>query len=237
MSAIEKARKKTRFVLELRNEAMPLFLDVRGRIVADVYPSIRKQFPHWQAEAGQVLFADRADRPKNQIVLGIRRSLVALEDASSLEEFTGLAEKVLQLAFPTMESGWRSLERVGIRFMEVATTPKATYDATRAHLLATFHKTPLDLPLEHTDSQAILVHKYGRYSIGPTRRKDDWLSTVFTEPDTNVPEIGVAIDIDSFAKGLDSKTADELLGHVRDVLTLTTTVEGSLFVAAGVVNG
>lgn len=237
MTAIAQARKKTRFVLELRNEAMPLFIDVRGQIVADVYPSIRKQFPHWQAEAGQVLFADRTERPKSQIILGIRRSLVAIEDASSLEEFTGLAEQVIQLAFPTMESGWQSLERIGVRFMEVAKTPKATYDATRAHVLGTFHRTPLDLPLEHTDSQAILVHKHGRYSIGPTRRKDEWLSSVFTDHDANVPEIGIAVDIDSYGTGLASKTIDELLEHVRDVMKMTTTVEESLFVAAGVVNG
>lgn len=237
MATVEDARKKSRWVVEIRTDAMPLFVDTRGQLVADVFPLVRKDFPHWQAEQGQVLIADRNARPKNQIVLGIRQSLVVVEDAKSLSHFVSLVEQVIRAAYPTMSPGWSQIERVGVRVMEVARSPKATYEALRAHILEKFHKLPLDIPLEHVDSQVLLVHKYGRYSIGPTRVKDEWLGSVFVEPDESVPDIGVAVDIDSFVRDVSTKTADDLISTVNQVVTLTQTVEESLFAAAGIVDG
>lgn len=234
---IAQHRKKTRFILELRYEAMPQFIDARGGLVATLLPTVKAEFPHWQVEPGQILFADGGEKPKNQIVLGTKRSLVIVEDGASLESFVTLAENVLQLAFPVMAAGWRVIDRIGVRFIEVARSPKPTYDSLRSHIVSTFHKTPLGLPLEHTDSQSVMVHKYGRYAIGPTKKKDDWLSTVFGAPDHGVPDIGVAIDVDSFVNGTKAHSIEALISGIRGVLSLTETVEEALFAAAGIVDG
>lgn len=227
-------RRKTRFIVELRYEPVPQFFDVRGRVIGELHPVVKPLLPWWQADSGQILLTDSLERPRDQVVVGSQRTSVVLEDPASLSAFVAHAELVLDHTYGLMGAWWPAIRRLGVRFIEVVKTPHATYEATRSALLHTFHKLPVALPLTYIDSQAILVHERGRYGIGPTKRGDDWTKQVFQDDSKNMPDIGIAVDVDSFSSSFAVKSQADLLAVFHDVLQLSLAVEEGVLRAANV---
>jgi hypothetical protein len=228
-------RKKTRFAVELRYPIAPGFLDRRGRVVSAVYPEVKK-LPHWQVTDEQVVFLSAAKEPSLQFAIGLKRCLIVEEDPDSLQAFLDWMDKYMGFIHQSMGELIPKIDRLGVRFMEVVSTPKLTYEKARQTCLQEFHKTPVDLPLDYKDSQAILVHKYGRYAIGPTKAGDEWLSSVFQDAKKNVPEVGYAIDIDSFATDVSIGSKNDLVTAARSVAGLTLAVEEALFRGAKILD-
>jgi hypothetical protein len=135
------SRKKTRFIIEIRCEAIPEFIDIRGKIVSAIFPIARTQMQHWRADPGQVLFTNDIAQPRDQFVVGVRRSLFVLEDSQSLGYFLERAEELFQNVYPFMASGWQLIDRIGVRFIEVVRSPRPTHDALRAFVLEGEHLT------------------------------------------------------------------------------------------------
>jgi hypothetical protein len=220
-------RRKTRFIVELRYEAVPQFFDMRGRIIGELHLLLKKQFPHWRVSDEQILFAGDVAVPRDQFIISTKRTMFVLEDPPSLEDFVTRAEPLLRASHNYLGKWWPAVARLGVRFLEVVRTPHATHQATRVALLDAFHKNPLALPLTFTDSQAVLVHDRGRLGIGPTKLGDEWIAQVFQDSKANVPDIGIAVDVDSFEKSFEVATPEVLCQVFRSVLDLTMTVEAA----------
>jgi hypothetical protein len=235
--AVANRRQKTRFIVELRYPVASQFLDQRGHVIAAIHPHIEQRLQNWQSSLDQVVWTEESKVPRTQFVIHTKRAAVVVEDSDSLQAFIDLADRLLGLTYDQIGAWLRSVERIGVRFIEVVRPRENNYEEMNAVILDRFHKTPVELPLTYTDSQTILVHERGRYAIGPTKRGDEWLSTAFQHPTENVPEIGLAVDIDSFVANPTVKSRTELLAAVRSVLGITLSVEEALLRAAGALDG
>lgn len=229
-------RQKTRFVVEMRFDVVPTFFDTKGEFIARTHPLITARFPHWRANYDQVLFTEDLDHPVNQFLVSHKQVSVMLEDVP-LQEFADEADTLLGLAFDGLSKGLRKVSRCGVRFMGILNAKQASYEATKARALSEFHNNyRIDLPLEVVDSQAIIVHKYGRFGVGPTKRDDLWTKSVFQKPDKNVPEFGFALDVDSFAGDIAVGGRDAFITAFHDVLDLTVAVEQAIAARLGLVD-
>jgi hypothetical protein len=230
---VERKRRKRRFIVEIRYPIVPEFLDLRGRLIGKIHPQIDKTFKNWQADLDSVLFTDDLKEPRAEFYLDTRRTSVVFEDPPSVSSFLDEAKRLLGFAYDQFGGHVRILARVGVRFIEVVDSPAQDYEALVAMVLDKFHKQLVGLPLEYTDSQVILVHKYGRYAIGPTKKGDQWLKQVFKDPASNVPDFGFAVDVDSFAQDVAIRSKADLIAACYNVLRLTTALEESLLRTAG----
>jgi hypothetical protein len=234
-AVVAQVRLKTRFIMELRYDPVPEFFDVRGKIIAEMHRNVKSFLPFWQSESGQIVLTNSLENNKDQLAVSSRRVLFALEDPPSVEVFIERAIESLHRVHGLMGVWWPAIQRLGVRFIEVVKSPHPTYEATRSSLIELFHKTPVTLPLTYIDSQAILVHERGRYGIGPTKRGDDWTKQAFQDDSTNVPDIGVAVDVDSYAPPFEVKDRLGLTTAFKGVVDLTLAVEESVLRAAHVI--
>jgi len=228
-------RKKGRFIVEIRFAAIPNFMDVRGEIISIVHPEIEKRCKHWKASDEHVLFLNDNDKPTQEFLIGMKRCFVALEDPGTMEEFSGFSAKMLGITYDRLGSWLKTITRFGVRFIEIVASTKSNYEETLSELLEKYHKLPFDIPLEYADSQAIIVHKYGRFGIGPTKKGDEWVQQIFKNIE-NVPDYGIAMDIDSYAKNISVSSKGEFLKAFQNVFNLTSTVEEMLARSAGVLD-
>ncbi len=235
---VMKLRKKTRFIAEARYFVTPAFFDNRGKYIQTIHPQIKDRLGHWSSTPTNILFGESAEQPVNQFFLSPQRISVALEDPSSVEDFATFAMKCFGLAYDSFEGTVKKIDRLGIRFVEVLEAPKSEdYEATLKRILERFHKIPFDLPLTYKDTMARLIHEHGSFSIGPARKGEAWIETQFGAPEENVPDVGIAVDIDSTHLHLEMRSKQDLLQCFRSVLGLTRSVEEALARGAGLLDG
>jgi hypothetical protein len=219
-------RTKSRFIVELRYPVAPATFDRTGHIIQSIHPKIQKRFPHWAVEAGSVLFTDSLQPSVQQFLISFKQMSFILEDCSTVQEYVDLARQHLTLAYEAFEPRIQQISRCGVRIMEVVDAGKGSdREATRRLLLEKLHVIPPELALPYTDSMVKLVHPQGNYQIGPTHAGDPWLSTVFMRPDTNVPENGVGLDIDSYPTDISVRNAGEFARAFTTVWTLSKSIE------------
>jgi hypothetical protein len=223
---IGRKRQKARFALELRYPIVPQFLDVRGQTIGAIHPKIIQRFKEWQLTEEQVVFLDNPAKPRYELVVGSKRTAVLMEDPDSLQLFADSADSYLEMSFEQLGKWIPRVDRIGARIISIISVKHGTsYAELQKDLLARFHKTPIDLPLEYTDSRALLVHKYGQFSIGPTREGDEWIKQIFRVTDTEMPAVGIALDVDSYVQNVDTPNIAPLMKAVRSVLDMSLVVE------------
>jgi hypothetical protein len=235
--ALASCRRKARLIAELRYKAIPELLDSRGRIIAAVHPVIEEAFKHWRSDLSQVVFLDDLQAPTSEFAITPKKMSVIFEDPGSVQSFYDRVEKYLRLGLGQLSVVPPTLERVGVRFVEILELAgESRFDRVREHLIAKLHQLP-DLPLVYEDSLIKLVHSQGYYQVGPIRRGEAWVEQLFKKPDVNVPTVGVGFDIDSFAKEVEVRSADDVLAAVRKVAALTKSIEEQLGAYLGILDG
>lgn len=227
-------RRKIRCVAEARYPVEPRFLDVRGNIISAVHPSIRDHLPHWTSEPGSILFKDGIEVSVDQFLISTKQIGIILEDPGTLQRFEDVTVQYLGYAYDALGKWIDSVDRFGVRFLEVLVAPDIkAYDELRRRVLDSFHRVPTELSLTYTDSMVRLVHEHGSYTIGPAQRNEEWIRQIFGRPDRNVPDIGLALDIDSFVSGVAIKKKEDLIRVFRATLGMTLAVEEALAKTVG----
>jgi len=225
---IARIRKKARIIAEVRYPVVPQFLDMRGKIIGELNSAIKDPFDWWSSNPAQVLFLDRQEKPRAEFVMTPKQTAVILEDVTHVPEFLDRAEKYLRLSHELLGQWITTLSRVGVRFIEVLEVEGLTqFDPVLQHVLGKMHQLP-QVEVRHTDALVRLVHEQGYYQVGPVKRGEEWVKQSFKVPEENVPNAGVGLDIDSFAKDVKISDADGLISAVLTVAGLTTSVEEAL---------
>src|SRR5574338_142216 len=145
-------RRKTRFVFEIRYQAIPALFDRRGALITRIHESIQKRFPIWQVSQGGINWVDRTDaKPVNEFGLSLKQSYLALE-GTSLQDFIDDAHKHLRPVYDGMAPDLVTLDRIGLRFLELlGRSGWMNYEIVRKQVLETLHKVPFDLPFSFKD--------------------------------------------------------------------------------------
>ncbi len=234
---VKNIRRKARYIIELRYEVIPEFIDTRGSIISKIHPIVLPQFRHWQLLDNQILFTDVLEKPTMEFLISANRISVIFEDAASLQAFIDQAIKLSGLAYDALGGRIKKIDRLGSRFIEVISSKDNTYDATLRKVLQKFHQDPVKLPLEYLDSLILMIHKYGRYSIGPTRKNDEWVMQNFKYHENNIPDVGIAVDIDSYATNIGINSKNDLKIGINAAIDLTVTIEEALLRGVGALDG
>ena len=204
-------RAKTRMIAELRYPAVPQFLDIRGNVIAAIFPQVEKDLPYWESQPNAVLFGDAArGKIKDEMYLSPNRFAIIMEDPPSIEAFKQRVERYLPFVIDALKP-LQKVDRFGVRVVEVLACVKCeSADDVRQLVLKSFHKLPQGLPLQYEDSLARIVHDHGSITVGPATPDEQWIQSVFLRPNENVPAFGLGLDIDTAVTGvkLFNKKAD-----------------------------
>ena len=230
-------RRKLRAIVELRYPARPEIFDTKGKLLAVVHPVIEDQFPHWKADVGSITFLDDLTTPTREFMISLRRTAFILEDPGSVQEFVDKGEKCLGLVFDHLGGGVGSLTRLGVRLIEVCTPERpASFEEMVATVCDSLLTLPSDLGLRTTDAMFNVVHDRGMYVVGPVKKGEEWVKQMFKNADTNMPDVGIGLDIDSYAEGVAVKTKHDLQAAFLSVYELTKAVEESLLRHQGMID-
>ena len=192
-------RRKARFIVEVRYPAAPQIFDTKGQIIEAIHPEVQDRFERWRIETGTIHFDDAKTRPTQDFTISLKRSAVTLEDFGTVQEFTDRTRKYLGLMYDQVGSKIKRVTRVGVRFIEVIAPPGGASFEDLSERIQHAYLTPAAADgLDVSDLLVKLVHKNGYLQVGPVKKGEDWLSTSFVDPDSNVPDAGVGLDIDSY---------------------------------------
>lgn len=228
---LQQSRAKGRFVIEVRCEAIPRLLDNRGYVIQRLSSLVAPHFPHWRTSDGRVTFTDTAapDDPTCELSISTKQITIILEDISGLPEFASVAEQYLSLAFDALQVQSLDVSRIGCRLISVHTSPIiADFERARLLVLDRFHKMPIELPFQYTDSAWSLVHDHGRFTVMPYQQSDDWGRQIFKSTRKQLPEFGIALDIDSFEKSRRIGSRRDLARASLAILDLSRATEIAL---------
>lgn len=230
MSDQIKSRKKSKIVFELRYPAQPWIFDNRGALIE----KIKEKFPaleHWELRNNDIIMSDKLEKPKCQAVVTLKRASFIEEENPDLEKTIENALDYFSILFEGNQLP-SELTRTACRLISVhevfverrkAKSKEHIRQIIMEKYLANPFPVEIDIPLN--DFKLTLTHDNGFYYFGPVIKGERWIKDFFNEPDKHMPDQGIGIDIDSFAKEsevLDFKVLDSLL---RNVFALTTQIE------------
>jgi hypothetical protein len=171
-----------------------------------------------------------------EFLISDSKILFVSEDSTSLQAFIDQANKLILIAFDSLEGRVKIIDRLGVRFIEILSSNNKSFEEVHKKFMDKIYKNPFNINLEYTDVQTILVHKYGRFGVGPTKKEDDWIKINFQQPEKNIPDFGIALDIDSYGSNLRIGNQNDLKIAINSVIEMTITIEESILRALDVIN-
>lgn len=227
-------RRRGRFIAEMRYKVVPSFVDHRGQMIADLHSQLEEWFPHWKSGSGLITFLDRQENPLQEFTIGYRRSAVVLEDQGQVQHFIDRTTRYFQLVYDSIGDSIEAIDRFGVRIVEVLEPEDGiSRDDAVEIVLENHHKIPEDLDLPFNDSLSKVVHEHGFYQIGPAFLGDAWLENSFSEPERDLPDVGIGLDVDSYQRDLIISSFTDIEEALLAVTRLTKTVEESVAASIG----
>ncbi|MBN1545398.1 MAG: hypothetical protein JW902_01920 [Syntrophaceae bacterium] len=220
-----KARVKSRYILEVRYPPLVQTFDRRGKILEKIFPEFQRKAEHWKVENVQVIMTDNLEKGKKQLAINHMKCSISYEDPSSQSEFIDDCNKFIRLfyeVFPEMQA----LKRIGFRAISIFNHKSAkSYNEVFDSIKKNFLCQKLPSSLCFTDCSLILSHDTCTARIGPVKEGEDWIKGIFVYPDSNIPGFGIGLDIDSFTKDLACPNSQELIKAFNAVSDLTFNIE------------
>ncbi|MHB1001981.1 MAG: hypothetical protein ACYC27_22295 [Armatimonadota bacterium] len=237
---LAKSRAKSRLIMELRYPPLVQAFDRRGSLLEALSDTFATKMDQWRTENVTVTLLNDYNSPTRQATLDHRHCLFIYEDPATTQEFFDDAKRFINLIHKIFPELCGKVDRVGMRLVSVINSEGyADFAALNERVISTFFATPLPISIPISDCQAVLQHETGRVSIGPTRKGDEWLNGIFTQPDNNVPDLGFGIDADSYIANLMVKSTNDVINAFTTVFeqTMLTELEVATALTIGDKNG
>jgi len=217
---------KARFILELRYEPIVQAFDRRGEVLAVVHRSFKSKIEHWRIQNVEVTMADDFNSPSKTIRVGHLRSSITYEDPDSRQEFLDDSLNFLALLRDVFPDGFEDIKRIGFRSTSIMTYEEAaSFEEAFKAVRAAYLCPELPLSIDFTDCSVTLERDDTRLFIGPAKKGEEWVKNTFSRPEQNVPEYGIGIDVDCFARDLLCKDTNALKSAARTLQDLALRVE------------
>lgn len=222
-------RRKGRLIAEVRYPAVPKILDEKGEIIECIHPKIRKPLKHWKVLSDGLIFTDDLNLFKQELIITLKRTAVGIEDFGTVQEFIDRTKNYLGLVYDRIGNSISTINRFGVRLIEIcAPNNSDEFEDMLGKVVNSFFKSPEDLTINPTDAYFRIVHDKGAYSVGPVKKDESWIDRSFRDPNANVPDIGIGLDIDSYVTEIKIKNKNDLIEAFIRVFELTKAIEESL---------
>lgn len=227
---ISKSRKKSKYIIEIRYEALPSLFDKKGQFINSVSDKFKKKLPHWNINDSSIQFFEDTEDNKKTIFINHLHTWVSYEDPDSSDEFVNDVLNYLKIFCTEFKEDKLSINRIGVRYITVHQFPKlkSFHDCLEA-VKKTFFADPFPSSLKSTDCLACFTHDTGRYQIGPIKKNEAWCKNQFQNKSKEMPDHGIAFDIDSGVLFPDITGEKSMKENVKAVMNLTSTTELELF--------
>jgi len=205
---LRKCRKKHRYAFEFRYPPLIQAFDRRGKILENIHPSFINKIPHWDTKNVAVHFKNILEgAPTRQIFIDHHRTFLTYENDTtdvSFDEFYQDSKKLINKFFTVFPDNIENIKRVGVRLTSMFETRNFNnYADVIRKVKGTFFTNTFPMSKKITDFHISFKHEFGFILIGPVIKDDEWLKNTFTNTDTgNIPDYGLALDVDSFLKDI-----------------------------------
>jgi len=221
-------RKKVKYVLELRYPPLVNVFDKRSEILNKIHPIFKSKMEHWIVQNSQVIIANSFSIMTKQLAVGHLKSSISYEDPSTLQEYIDDSHRFLnelKKVFPELVG----LSRLGFRIISILEDKKSknfreVSDKIRNQFLA----NPFPSKINFNDLKIILTGEQFNLSIGPIKKGEDWIKSIFSNSLEGIPEFGIGIDVDSYVKDIDCSNERDLINAINKIQILSFSIETDL---------
>jgi hypothetical protein len=197
---LAKYRAKSRCAAELRyGRPLVQAFDKRGALLGKLNETFGEKMPHWRTENVAVHLIDNETAATREITVDHLRCLYIHEDPGTIQEFHDGAKRFIGMVQEVFPEIGDITSRLGVRFISVFQSPGcADFSAAYSKVRSVYLAEQVPLSLKVTDCQLVLQHETGRVSIGPVRKGEAWVRSLFSSPDAHMPDFGFGSDTDSY---------------------------------------
>jgi len=215
-----------KIVIEVRFDATPRILDLKGTIIENIKKL--NLFPtfHWELGDSVIAIKD-AKVPnfiRNQVIIELNRFAFVSTKIDSVDSFYSKFQKILTELSSLLDLN--SFTRIGCRIQGTYKVKSSKYDNVLKSFIDSFPSTIFIEDFPSTDLLFRLNYQNGMYQIGPIKDNDGFLKREFPYDDRN-NTVGVAIDTDNFLQKISEKELTTT--KIKDVVTASLAVEKSLY--------
>ncbi|MDY7109777.1 MAG: hypothetical protein SYC29_14170 [Planctomycetota bacterium] len=215
---IERARKKGRFIVEVRYGPLLHVFDRRGQLMASLQAAFPEKLVEWQVSGAEVAMREAVREWRWSVVVNHMRSALVIEDDVKCPEFEAVACRFVNVVQGVFREEFASASRVGMRSISVFQKKGASdFDELSRDVQRRFLVGYDLLGVEVKDCRVVLTHENGRAEVGPVKQEEDWVKKTFDRPQKNVPRLGYGVDIDTYVRDVelgDEKKTKNVVGAV-----------------------
>jgi hypothetical protein len=219
-------RKKKKYVFELRYKPILESFDKRGFVLQKFNDAFKSKIAHWRVSNIEVQLLDDPEKASKILSVDHKTARIIYEDCGSLQEFTDDTKKFIETLFSIYGQNTKEILRAGVRFQSIFSFSKyKTFDVLLNKLREIFINPSCPLSVNITDCQFILNHERGSILIGPVKKNEQWIKDNFLFPDSNIPEQGLGVDVDSYTLNTIVGSDTDIKNLYNDIQQLTLTTE------------
>lgn len=218
-------RKKVKYILELRYPPLVNIFDKKGEILNKIFPIFKSKMEQWRVQDSQVIIADSFSSMTKQLAIGHLKSSISYEDPSTLQEYIDDSHrflKELKKFFPELAEA----SRLGFRVISILEDGKSkNFQDVSDKIRNQFLANPFPSKIDFNDLRITLTGEQFNLTIGPVKKGEDWIKTVFSNPLEGTPEFGIGIDVDSYVKDIDCSNERDLINALIKIQALSFSIE------------
>lgn len=221
-------RKKVKYILELRYPPLVNIFDKKGGILNKIFPIFKSKVGQWRVQDSQVIIADSFSIMTKQLAIGHLKSSISYEDPSTLQEYIDDSHrflKELKIFFPELAE----VSRLGFRVISIFEDRESkNFQDVSDKIRNKFLANPFPSKIDFNDLRVVLTGEQFNLTIGPVKKREDWIRNVFSNPLERTPEFGIGIDVDSYVKDIDCSNERDLINALIKIQTLSFLIEKDL---------
>jgi len=221
-------RKKVKYILELRYPPLVNVFDKKGEILNKIFPIFKSKMEQWRVQDSQVIIADSFSIMTKQLAIGHLKSSISYEDPSTLQQYIDDSHrflKELKKFFPELAE----VSRLGFRVISIfEDRGSKNFQDISNKIRNKFLANPFPSKIDFNDLRIVLTGEQFNLTIGPVKKREDWIINVFSNPLEGTPEFGIGIDVDSYVKDIDCSNEQDLVNALIKIQTLSFLIEKDL---------
>ena len=222
-------RKKRKYAFDVRYDPLSIAADRRGFAVNILHEKFKKKMEHWRIENVAVKILDDLNKPLKQLIISHLNSVLIYEDPDTMEEFFDDTKRFIESIYEIYSEGLGNIKRIGVRFVSIFEFKNySNFDEVFKRVMEIYFSPKLPLSISPIDCRAVLNHEFGQIELGPVKKDELFVKESFIKPDINVPDVGFAVDVDSFAKDIKSNNSSDLCDAFKKVFELSQATEHEL---------
>lgn len=216
-----------KIILEIRFEANPLVIDIRGKLAKKLQSENIIANSKWELGNGDLKIVDdlNPDNTRQLVYVDSQRFTVICSNNQTTDSFLNIVNKSYKIF--TEIIGEIVITRIGCRILGTYKTKSTDYSTVVSNFKALFPSQVLLEEFVVKDLRLQLIYQNGQYNIGPISKDDNFLKNEFRFDDV-VKSVGFAIDTDNYIlKSTEKQSISET--SIKDVYLTSLSVEKSLF--------